>query len=114
MKAYLVIVFLMPGHNISTQALPMATAEGCQLKLLKSNRLARHLPISIVVQGVIIQSFCLDNKVTGPVTLQVGRGRGHGKSPAGGTAAAFTSRSSRTCSTSCALRTARYPSRPQL
>jgi hypothetical protein len=62
MKAYLVIVFLMPGHNISTQALPMATAEGCQAQAAEVKQTGTTPADQIVVQGVIIQSFCLDNK----------------------------------------------------
>jgi hypothetical protein len=62
MKAYLVIVFMLPGHSISTQSLPMETAEGCQAQSLEVQQLPQTPPEQIAVRSVIFQSICIENK----------------------------------------------------
>ena len=61
MKAYLVIVFLMPGHNrrrrCRWQPQKVVRPQAAEVKETGATPADQ-----IVVQGVIIQSFCLDNK----------------------------------------------------
>lgn len=62
MKAYLVIVFTL-GQSVSSVSIPMETVGGCVVMSKEIQQTpATTPPDQVVVHGVIIQSFCVEQR----------------------------------------------------
>ena len=62
MKAMLIIVFVMSGHTISSQGVPMLTLEGCRAESQQLQRPLTSAPENTVIPGLVITSFCVEQK----------------------------------------------------
>ena len=62
MQAMLIIVFLIPGHTVNTQAVPMQTMLGCHEAAKINDQPANAQTDRIAIPGLVISSFCVDTK----------------------------------------------------